>query len=443
MPSRSSHQEPPREPSNLLEPQIRRRLFAGLMLTTALVGGLGGWSAFAAIASAIVAPGIVVVEGSDKKVQHPTGGVVGAILVKSGDLVKAGDVLARLDPTQAKASLGIVTAEQTQLEARQARLHAERDGADQVSFPSELQTRTPEAASITQSERRLFEARRSSTAGQKSQLQERIGQLRKEIEGLNAQLKAKTTEVALMTDELQRVQDMREKNLVPVTRALSSERDLTRLKGEHGSLLSSIAKAEGQISEIGVQILSLDQNMLTDTMKDLRDVETRLGELAERRRAAQDQLDRIEIRAPRSGIVHDMQIHTIGGVISPAEILMTIVPSDEKLAIEIRLAPTDRDQVQIGQKAHLRFSAFNQHTTPEFTGEVTHIAAELTREPQTGVSYYTAHLSVTEDRRAEAMNLKLVPGMPVETFMETGQRTALSYFLKPFRDQMERAFKEE
>ena len=246
-----------------------------------------------------------------------------------------------------------------------------------------------------------------------------------------------------MADELERVQGMRAKNLVPVTRELSSERDLIRLKGEHGSLLSSIAKAEGQIAEIGVQILSLDQNMLTESMKDLRDVETRLGELAERRNAAQDQVNRIDIKAPRSGIVHDMQVHTIGGVIGPAETLMTIVPNDEKLAIEIRLAPTDRDQVQIGQKAHLRFSAFNQRSTPDFTGEVTDIASELTREPQTGVSFYTAHLAVSEARREEAMNLKLVPGMPVETFMETGQRTALSYFMKPFRDQMERAFKEE
>ena len=426
-----------------LEPQIRRRLVTGLLLTTALVGGLGGWGACASISSAIVAPGIVVVEGSDKKVQHPTGGVIGAILVKSGDLVQAGDIVLKLDPTQARASLGIVTSEQTQLLARQARLHADRDQVSQITFPEGFLASCPEAPAIAESERRLFDARRASTAGQKAQLQERIGQLHKEIEGLNSQLSAKKSEVTLMADELERVRGMRAKNLVPVTRELSSEREFTRLKGEEGSLVSSIAKAEGQISEIGVQMLSLDQSMLTDAMKDLRDVETRLSELAERRNAAQDQLNRIDIKAPRSGIVHDLQVHTVGGVIGPAETLMTIVPNDEKLAIEIRLAPTDRDQVQIGQLAHLRFSAFNQRTTPEFTGEVTEIASELTREPQTGVSYYTAHLSVSEDRRAEAMSLKLVPGMPVETFMQTGERTALSYFMKPFRDQMERAFKEE
>ena len=431
------------DPSLRLEPQIRRRLTLALLITLGLVGGIGGWGAVASISSAIVAPGVIVVDGSDKKVQHPTGGVVGAILVKNGDSVRAGDVVARLDPTQARASLGIVTSQQTQLEARQYRLHAERDNAASFTVPEAFLTRSPEAPAIAASEIRLFEARKSGMAGQKLQLNERIGQLHKEIEGLKAQLVAKESEVALMSDELERVQGMRAKNLVPVTRALTSERELTRLKGEHGMLVSSIAKAEGQISEIGVQILSLDQSMLTDTMKDLRDTETRLSELAERRNAAQDQLDRIDIRAPRSGIVHDMQIHTVGGVISPAETLMTIVPNDEKLAVEVRLAPTDRDQVHVGQAAVLRFSAFNQQTTPEFKGEITDIAAELTHEPQTGISYYTAHLFVTEDKREEAMNLKLVPGMPVETFMETGQRTALTYLLKPFRDQMARAFKED
>ena len=198
-----------------LEPQIRRRLVTGLLLTTALVGGLGGWGACASISSAIVAPGIVVVEGSDKKVQHPTGGVIGAILVKSGDLVQAGDIVLKLDPTQARASLGIVTSEQTQLLARQARLHADRDQVNQITFPEGFLASCPEAPAIAESERRLFDARRASTAGQKAQLQERIGQLHKEIEGLNSQLSAKKSEVTLMVDELERVRGMRAKNLVP------------------------------------------------------------------------------------------------------------------------------------------------------------------------------------------------------------------------------------
>ncbi len=267
--------------------------------------------------------------------------------------------------------------------------------------------------------------------------------MRKEIEGLQAQLTAKESEVELMKEEFARVDEMYRKNLVPVTRALSAERDLTRLQGERGQLVSSIARAHGQISEIGIQMLSLDQNMQSESMKELRDVEARLAELAERRNAAQDQLNRIDIRAPRGGLVHELQIHTVGGVIQPAETLMTIIPSDEKLAVEVRIAPTDIDQMSVGQKAVLRFSAFNQRTTPEFFGEISSIAADLTKEPQTGVAYYIARIAVSDEHQDEFRKLKLLPGMPVETFVETGSRTAISYLLKPFNDQIKRAFREE
>ncbi len=426
-----------------IEPQIRRRLVAGLMITALMIGSIGGWGAYAMISSAIIAPGVIVVEGSDKKVQHPTGGVVGAILVKNGDKVDAGQIIVRLDPTQTKAQLGVVTSQQVQLKGRKARLEAERDQTPAVVFPADFKTGLAEAADIASNEERLFQARQEGKAGQKSQLNERVGQLHKEIEGLTAQLAAKETEVSLMTEELERVAGMRKQNLVPVTRLLQSERDLTRLKGERGLLVSNVAKAQGQISEIELQIISLDQTMQTESMKELREVEARLGELLEREVAARDQLDRIDIKAPRPGIVNDMQIHTVGGVVSAGETLMTIVPNDEKLAIEIRVAPTDIDQMQIGQRATLHFSAFNRQKTPEFPGEVSQIAANLTKEPQTGVSYYVARLAISAEKQDEARQLKLVPGMPVETFIETGQRTAISYLMKPIRDQIARAFKED
>ncbi len=427
----------------LLEPQIRRRLTMGVGLTLLLLAGLGGWGAYASISSAIISPGTIVVEGSDKKVQHQTGGVVGEILVKNGDAVEAGQVLVRLDPTQTRASLGVVTSQQVQLEGRMARLQAERDQSVTVIFTDEFKRISPEAKQIADSEQRLFEARQTAKAGQKSQLTERIGQLHQEIDGLKAQLLAKETEVSLMTDEFDRVQLMRNQSLVPVTRLLTAERDLTRLKGERGLLFSNIARTKGQISEIELQMISLDQTMQSDSMKELREVEGRLSELVERRNAAQDQLERIDIRAPIGGIVHEMQIHTVGGVITPAETLMTIVPSGEKLAIEIHVAPTDIDQMMIGQHATLHFSGFNRQTTPEFPGVVAQIAANLTREPQTGVTYYVARLAIAEDKQEEVRALKLVPGMPVETFIETGERTAISYLLKPFLDQVARAFREE
>lgn len=426
-----------------VEPQIKKRLAMALLMSVLLLGGLGGWGAFASISGAVIATGQVVVEGNDKKVQHPTGGVIGEILVKSGDKVKAGETLLRLDPTQTKASLGIVVSQQVQLIGRKARLEAERDLVRTLNFPKDYKDSDPEALAIAASEEKLLKARMDSKDGQRAQLNERIGQLRKEIEGLTSQLTAKTTEVSLMADELDRVGALRKQNLVPVTRYLESQRDLTRLKGEQGALISSVAKAEGQISEIGVQIIGLDQAMQTESMKELRDVEARLAELSERRTAAQDTLNRIDIKAPLSGTVHEMQVHTVGGVINPAETLMMIVPDNEKLGIEIKLSPTDIDQVVPGQPARIRFSAFNQRKTPEFEAEITQVAAELTKEPQSGLSYYTARLKIAPAREEEAKTLKLVPGMPVEAFVETGERKAIAYLLKPFSDQIARAFKEE
>ncbi len=426
-----------------LESQMRRRLLMGLLLTVLLVGGLGGWGAVASISSAVIAPGLIVVDGHGKKVQHPTGGVIGEILVKGGSKVEAGEVVIRLDPTQTRAALGVVTSQQVQLEGRRARLAAERDQAAKVTFAKGYIEGAPEAAEIAQSEQRLYAARVSAKDGQKAQLSERIGQFRKEIEGLQSQLAAKETEVKLVTEEYERVNDMYKKQLTPITRVLTAERDVTRLQGEQGALVSNIARAKGQISETEVQIISLDQNMQSESMKELREVEARLAELAERRNAAQDQLDRIDIKAPRSGVVHELQVHTVGGVIQPAETLMTIIPSDDKLAVEVRIAPTDIDQVSIGQKATLRFSAFNQRTTPEFIGEIQQIAGDLTKEPQTGVSYYVARIAISDEHQDDVRALKLVPGMPVETFVETGSRTAISYLFKPFSDQISRAFREE
>ncbi len=426
-----------------LESQMRRRLLIGLVLTVLLVGGLGGWGAVASISSAVIAPGLIVVDGHGKKVQHPTGGVIGEILVKGGSKVEAGDIVIRLDPTQTRAALGVVTSQQVQLEGRRARLAAERDQATNVTFPKGFIESAPDAAEIAGSEQRLYAARLSAKGGQKAQLSERIGQFRKEIEGLQSQLVAKETEVKLVTEEYERVNDMYKKQLTPITRVLTAERDVTRLQGEQGALVSNVARAKGQISETEVQIISLDQTMQSESMKELREVEARLAELAERRNAAQDQLDRIDIKAPRSGVVHELQVHTVGGVIQPAETLMTIIPSDDKLAVEVRIAPTDIDQVTIGQKATLRFSAFNQRTTPEFIGEVQQIAGDLTKEPQTGVSYYVARIAISEEHQDDVRALKLVPGMPVETFVETGSRTAISYLFKPFSDQISRAFREE
>jgi HlyD family secretion protein len=422
-----------------LEPQLARRLVIGLMLVGLMVISVGGWAATTPIGGAVIASGVVVVESNIKKVQHPSGGIVAAISVKNGNVVNAGDVVISLDDTQARANLGIVASQLVQLRGRKARLEAERDQADQVRFPIGFVESGEDAAAIMDGEKRLFEVRQSVKNGQIAQFTERIGQLRQEIKGITAQRDAKAEEVELMRDELERLEGMRKKDLVPTTRTLQAQRDLTRLRGEWGAHLAQIARSQGQISETELQIIAVTQTMQTDASKELREIEARIAELLERKVAAEDQLKRIYLRAPQTGYVHDLTVHTIGGVIGPGESVMSIVPAADTLAIEARIGTADIDQVAVGQPAALRFPALNQRTTPEIKGTVTRIGADLTKDPQANAVYFTVRIAVSEsDREA----FKLVPGMPVEAFISTHERTALSYLLKPVTDQVTRAFRE-
>lgn len=427
---------------DITEAPLSRRLYLGLALVAALMLSIGGWAIGATLTGAVIAPGAVVVDNNVKKVQHPTGGIVGELLVRNGDRVEAGQLLMKLDETQSRANLGVIVSQLVQLTGRKARLEAERDDRREIEFPSGFLSSDPEAPAIAKGEQRLFESRYTTRTGQKSQLRERVGQLRKEIEGLGAQHKAKETEIRLMREELSRVTLMRNKYLVTVQRLLQTQRDLTRLEGENGVLLAQIAKANGQISEIEIQILGLDQAVQTEASKELREIEARIAELSERRTAAEDQLRRIEIKAPQSGIVHEIAVSTIGGVIAPGELIMMIVPSDEALSIEVKIAPNDRDQVTPGQKATIRLTAFNQNTTPEIRGIVSRIAPEVIRERESGMSYFTARIKIAEDQQALVGSIGLVPGMPADAYIETSQRRAISYLMRPIQDQMERAFRE-
>jgi HlyD family secretion protein len=422
-----------------LEPALARRLVLGLALIGLLVLSCGVWAATTPIAGAVIASGIVVVESNIKKVQHPSGGIVAEIAVKNGDRVTAGDVVLRLDETQARANLGIIASQMVQLMGRKARLEAERDQAGAIRFPARFLDGGEEAAAIAEGEKRLFEFRRTSKRGQVAQLTERIGQFREEIKGLTAQRDAKSSEVELMVEELERLEYLRKKELMATNRILAAQRDLTRLKGEWGALTAQTARAHGQISETELQVLALDQTMQTEASKELREMEARMAELAERRIAAEDQLRRIVLRAPQTGIVHDLAVHTVGGVIGAGETVMTIVPSQEELGIEVRIATSDIDQVHVGQEASLRFPAFNQRITPEIKGWVTRVGADLSKEAQTNAVFYTARIRADEQERAK---LKLIPGMPVDAFLATGERTAISYLVKPVTDQFARAFRE-
>ena len=421
-------------------------LLGGALVTGFLTLGLGGWASTTEIAGAIVAPGSLVVESNVKKVQHPTGGVVGEVRVKDGDRVKAGDILVRLDDTQTRAGLSIVTKALDELAAQQARNEAERDGADVVNFPADLLARLaePEVARVVEGERRFFENRRSARQGQGAQLRERISQLKEQILGLEDQVVAKGREIKLIGEELVGVRELWKKNLVQITRVTSLERDAARLEGERGALVSNIAQTRGKITETELQILQIDQDLRSEVSKSLSDIRARNSEYVEKKIAAEDQLRRIDIRAPQDGIVHQLTAHTVGGIILPqGEPIMLIVPAADALTAEVRIAPQDIDQVRIGQPAAMHFSAFSQRTTPEVTGEVSLISADVSQDQKTGASFYTLRLSVSDSEMERLHGLKLLPGMPVESFIQTGERTALSYLTKPLMDQINKAWREK
>lgn len=424
---------------------IRRHTRLGLVAALALVGGCGGWAALTELSGAVVAPGSLVVDSHVKKVQHPTGGVVGEILARDGDRVRAGAVVVRLDETVARANLAMVAKSLDELYARQARLEAERDGRAAVAFPAGLLARAgaAEVLGVLEGERRLFESRRAAREGQKAQLKERIAQLDEQIDGLQLQAGAKADEIKLIQDELGGVEQLWKKNLVPITRVTALRREETRLRGERGQMISNVAQAKGRIGETALQILQIEQDLRSEVAKELREVQAKIAELVERKVAAEDQLRRIEIRAPQDGIVHQSAVHTVGGVIEAGEPLMLIVPEADELSIEVKVAPQDIDQLRPGQAAVLRLSAFNQRTTPELSGEVSLIAADLVTDQRSGAQYYPVRIGLAQGERARLGTLKLVPGMPVEGFIQTGARTVLSYLTKPLTDHLKKAFREE
>jgi HlyD family secretion protein len=423
---------------------IRVHLIGIAAAVIVLVGGVGLMAALIELSGAVVATGILVVESNVKKIQHPTGGIVAELLVRNGSRVEAGDLLIRLDETAARANAAMITKSLNELSARQARLEAERDGEDKIQVPAELQQVTGDAEldRVIKGEQKLFQLRRTAQQGQKAQLRERISQLNDEVRGLGDQLAAKQNELVLIAKELEGVRELWEKKLIAINRVTALERDHARLEGERGQLIASIAQAKGKISETELQIIQVDQNVRSEVAKELADVRAKISELVERKVTALDQLQRIEIRAPQAGIVHQLTVHTKNGVIGAGEQIMLIVPETDRLIIETRVAPQDIDQLRLEQTAAVRFSAYNRRTTPELNGAVINIAADIVEDQRTGLSYYTVRVGVPADELARLKGLRPVPGMPVEVFIRTEERTMLSYLLRPLIDQAWRAFRE-
>ncbi len=424
---------------------LRRHIYWGGGIVVLLFAGVVLWLVLAQLSGAVVATGKLVVESNVKDVQHSEGGIVGQIHVRNGDRVAAGDLLIRLDDTMARASLGIVETQLSAMIARRMRLTGERDGLNALKVPKPFADRVsePKISELIAAEVSLFTARKSSLEGEKEQLRQKLSQLSETVVGLTAQKNANEEERRHIVDELSGLESLFAKQLVPITRVAALRRERASLDGTHGELTAQIASTRMQFSETEMQILQLDRDRQTEVLGELTDIDQQIAQLMQQEIALRDQLRRIDIRAPYDGTVYQLAVHTVGGVIGPGDRIMGIVPDQDELVIEAKVNPRDIEQVNVGQNALLRFTAFNQRTTPELTGQVSFVSADLDRDELTGETYYNVRVRIEAGEVAKLDGRELMPGMPVETFLATGERSALSYLLKPLSDQFARAFRED
>lgn len=414
---------------------------------SALFLGVGiAWATLAPLEGAVIASGTVAVENNVARIQHPTGGVVGAIKVKEGQHVEFGEVLIRLDETATRTALQIVVNDQKANRARMARLLSERDRLEEVRFSAEL---TAAAASDTDmrqamySEVALFTARERARRGQREQLQQQIEQAREEIIGAIAQDRSAREQLRVAELELSDMRGLLARNLVQRPRVTQLEREVARIGGVTGEIAARQAQLRARISETEVAILQIEYTLQNEVAREIRETETKLNELAQRYAGADDQLRRVDLRSPRGGVVHQLQVHTPGAVVAPGAVVMTIIPERETLVIEARVNPTDIDQIYPDQPARVRFPAFNTRTTPELQGHVFRIAADVSRDERSNQPYYTIGLMISEEQRARLGKLKLIPGMPAEAYIKTTERTVASFLWKPVMEHLNRGFREE
>ncbi|MEM9633453.1 MAG: HlyD family type I secretion periplasmic adaptor subunit [Pseudomonadota bacterium] len=423
----------------MLRKTVRNHLLFALFVAIFVVGGIGGWATFTEISGAVVSSGTVVVETNIKQVQHREGGIVRQIKVKNGDIVEAGELLISLDDTVTRANLAVITKQLTEMTAQERRLEAERDDIRTIEWPNAEQR---ELTDIERGQQLLLQARQNSKDGRKNQLEEQIRQFNKQILGLEAQVTAKVSEIELINEELSDLDGLLNKQLVSKSRVTSLRREKARLEGEYGDLIAQIARTNEAISERRIQILQIEESYRAEVLEQLQEVRSRIAQLEEQKIAAEDELTRVDILAPQNGYIHQLSVHTIGGVVAPGETVMQIVPREDQLIVEAQVRPVDIDQMAPGQQARVRFPSFDQRTTPELSAELLTVSADLTQDERTGTSYYVARLVIDEDELDKLGTQTLVPGMPVETFLTTGDRTVLSYLVKPITDQVAHALRE-
>lgn len=424
----------------------RGPLLMGLLGLVLLIGGFGGWAVFSRIAGAVVAPGQVEVEQHRQVVQHPDGGVVERIAVHEGQPVGAGDLLIQLDGTLLRPELSTVEGQYFEVLARRGRLEAERVDHDTIVFPEELvrlSSTRPDLRAMMDGQESLFRSRLDTLRQSTGQLDKQAEQVSQQIEGIDAQIRAMGEQRKLIGQELKDTQSLLDKGLAQAPRVLALQREAARLDGELGQLTSSRAQGGTQIIEIGINKLRLAAERRETAETELRDLGYRELELAERRRGLSEQIARLEIRAPVSGIVYQLQVTTPRSVIRPADPVLYIIPQDRPLVIAARISPINIDEVSVGQRVVLRFSAFSSRTTPEIDGTLVRVSPDAVTDEATQMQYYRAEVAIPQAERDKLGSLPLIPGMPAEVYIQTGERSPLAYLAKPLADYFARAFREQ
>jgi HlyD family secretion protein len=423
----------------------RSSAITGYAIIISTFGVAGGWAAVTEIDKAVVAPAFVAVESNRKVVQHLEGGMVSEILIKDGQAVREGDVLFRLDDTQVGASLEVVRNQLDAALALEARLVAEREERDRIEWPNELKERhaSPGVSRIIGDQMAQFTDRSNSIRGQVNILEERITQLRTSIEGMAREKASTEQQVAYIHEELAGLRELRAKELIPLTRLLTMERERTRLEGVIGRSIASIAQAESQIGEAGLQIVQLRQKFREETAAALLDVRQKIADYREKLTVAQDILRRVEIVAPRSGNVQGLKVFTVGQVIRPGEQLLEIVPKDEHLVIHAQFSPNDIDTIHVGQKAEIRFPAFHALKPPVMFGNLESLSRDRLTDEATRQPYYLGFISLREAEIPEELRSRLRAGMPAEVIVASGERTVLSYIVNPLSNHMRKSFTEQ
>lgn len=423
-----------------------RPMTIGILALFILVGGFGAWMAKATISGAIIAGGQIEVDQNRKVVQHPDGGVVEAILVDEGDTVAEGQILIQLDPTLLASQLTIIEGQLFELMARRGRLEAERDGSDTITFDTELldaADRNEDYLDQVEGQARLFDARLESVKKEKDQLGKRRLQISDQIKGIDAQMDSMAVQLELVGQELESQKSLLERGLAQIAKVLNLQREEARLSGSVGELTAQRAQAEGRITELEIEILKLDTLRREEAITRLRDLQFQELELAEQRRSLKEQLSRLDIRAPVSGIVYGLQVFAKRSVIRPADPVLFIVPQDKPLVIMAQVEPIHIDKIFVSQEVTLRFSSLDQRTTPELFGQVTQISADAFQDDNSPVSYYRAEIQLDEGEKARLPEgTILIPGMPVEAFILTSERTPFDYLTKPLADYFAKALRE-